>query len=306
MSSAFKVAVLLCTYNGQAYLERQLQTLMEQDCPYIDIYVSDDGSSDTTLAILQAAQSAWSKGRFEVLAGPRQGFAQNFMSLVLNPAITADFYAYADQDDCWFTDKISYAVQRIQHHQCPALYCARTQLVDEQENPLGFSPLFTRPPSFKNALVQSIGGGNTMLFNQAARHLLLQADVSNVPSHDWWTYMLISGCGGVVDYDSVARMAYRQHTHNLVGSNKGIKALLERCVLVLKGRYRDWSEHNNLLLSQVEGMLSPEARHTLQHFRAMRSSSVVRRVQGFFKSGVHRQTSVGNVFLLLAVLMGRA
>lgn len=306
MSSAFKVAVLLCTYNGQAYLEQQLETIAEQAFTNIDLYVSDDGSTDATLTILETFKLSWTKGCFEIFAGPQKGFAENFMSLILNPAIQADFYAYSDQDDCWFVEKISHAVRCIEHQQDAALYCSRTQLVDEQEHPLGFSPLFRKPPSFNNALVQSMGGGNTMLFNQAARKVLLQAKISAVPSHDWWTYILISGCGGFIHYDPVAWMAYRQHAHNIVGSNQGYKALLIRCVMVLNGRYRAWSVHNSVLLEKVKPLLSDTAQHTLVYFKMMRSPSLFKRVYGLFKAGVYRQSLLGNVFLFVAVIIGKA
>lgn len=306
MSTASTVAVLLCTYNGQAYLERQLQTIAEQDFTNIDMYVSDDGSTDATLSILEKAKLNWSKGRFEVFAGPQKGFAENFMSLVLNPSIQADFYAYSDQDDCWFPDKVSHAVNNIESQQIAALYCSRTQLVDEQESPLGFSPLFTKSPSFNNALVQSIGGGNTMLFNQAARNLLLQANISAVPSHDWWTYMLISGCGGLVKYDPVPRIAYRQHSSNIIGSNLGSRALLRRCVMVLNGNFREWSKCHSVFLEKVKYLLSDDAQDALLYFQGMRSASLFRRVYSLFKSGVYRQTVRGTFSLLVAVILGKA
>lgn len=306
MPADFKVAVLLCTYNGQAYLQRQLQAIAEQDYPYIDLYVSDDGSTDATLDILKAAQVCWTKGCFQVFAGPRKGFAENFMSLVLNPAVQAHYYAYSDQDDYWFADKISHAVQSIQDHKVAALYCSRTKLVDEQERLLGFSPLFKKQPSFRSALVQCIAGGNTMLFNDAARSVLLQAGVSDVPSHDWWTYLMISGCGGFVQYDPVSRIAYRQHSDNVLGSNQGFVALQRRLVLALQGNFRHWSERNSILLAGARHLLTSDAQEALMHFQNMRSSSLFRRIYSLFKAGVYRQSWRGNVSLFLAVILRKA
>ena len=54
----------------------------------------------------------------------------------------------------------------------PALYCGRTELVSDDGRSYGFSPLFTRPIAFRNAIIQSLGGGNTMVFNKAAKRLL--------------------------------------------------------------------------------------------------------------------------------------
>ena len=75
-------------------------------------------------------------------------------------------------------------------------------MLDAENNEFGFSPLFSKPPSFANAIVQNIGGGNTMVFNNALRALLREAgkDVS-VISHDWWSYIVAAGCGGKIFYD---------------------------------------------------------------------------------------------------------
>jgi hypothetical protein len=56
--------------------------------------------------------------------------------------------------------------------------------------------LFVFPPSFRNALVQSIAGGNTMVFNVALKRLIENAGPLDVPSHDWWVYILVTGSGG--------------------------------------------------------------------------------------------------------------
>ncbi|QWA09340.1 hypothetical protein GTU79_18300 [Sodalis ligni] len=58
-----------------------------------------------------------------------------------------------------------------------------------------FFSAFKRSPGFSNALVQSIGGGNTIFINRAAREIAVRAGLVDVVSHDWWLYILISGVG---------------------------------------------------------------------------------------------------------------
>ena len=117
------------------------------------------------------------------------------MSLLSDADIVGDFFACCDQDDVWWPDKLERALQwlhTVPEH-VPAVYFSRTRNVDASGNIIGCSPLFRRPPNFRNALVQSIGGGNTMVFNRAARELLVAAGPVDVASHDWWTYLLVSG-----------------------------------------------------------------------------------------------------------------
>ena len=66
---------------------------------------------------------------------------------------------------------------------------------------LGLSPFHGRPPGFRNALIQNIAGGHTMVMNRAAREILIDSGVRDAFLHDWWTYMIVSGAGGRVFYD---------------------------------------------------------------------------------------------------------
>ena len=169
-----KVAILLCTYHGQHYLAEQLDSFAAQSHSNWEVWASDDGSKDDTHAILEAYQQKWPDGRLSIHFGPAEGFAANFLSLTCKASIDADYYAYSDQDDIWEPNKLARAVEWLNTlpENIPALYCSRTRLVDSNNNEIGVSPLFAKPPSFANALMQNIGGGNTMVFNNAARNLL--------------------------------------------------------------------------------------------------------------------------------------
>ncbi len=155
--------------------------------------------------------------RLRIFQGLKNGFCQNFLSLICDSSIKADL---SDQDDIWHEDKLSRAVKVLSDisYETPALYCSRTKLVNERNIEIGLSPLFRCTPEFRNALVQNIGSGNTMVFNHAARRLMLEVGSGiNPVVHDWFLYMVISGCGGVVIYDLGPSLRYRQHAANLIG-----------------------------------------------------------------------------------------
>ncbi len=100
--------------------------------------------------------------------GPRDGFAENFRALISNPAIEADYFAFCDQDDLWEPNKLETALawMRTQDGSLPLLFCSTDATITESGTPIGMSPLFRRNPSFRNALVQSLAGGNTMVLNR--------------------------------------------------------------------------------------------------------------------------------------------
>ena len=118
------IAILLCTYNGSKYLREQLDSLIEQTHKNWILYVSDDGSSDDTLDILHHYQRTLGTRLF-IFEGPRQGFARNFISLIQNPLVDGDYFAFSDQDDIWLDDKLARSLAALQQSRSDVatMYC---------------------------------------------------------------------------------------------------------------------------------------------------------------------------------------
>lgn len=303
-----KVAILICTYQGQPFLAEQLDSFAAQSHANWEVWASDDGSVDDTHQILETYQLKWGKQRLSVHAGPAEGFVANFLSLTCNTNIVADYYAYSDQDDIWEADKLQRAVEWLRSvpAEMPALYCSRALLVDIDNAPIGLSPLFRRKPDFANSLVQSIGGGNTMVFNEAARALLCKAgqDVTTV-SHDCWVYMVVSGCGGQVFHDTVPTLRYRQHAGNLVGTNISWQARWSRGMRLWNGWFRSWNDRNVDALQRLRSDLTAENRRILDDFCAARKTWLLPRLWLFARSGIRRQSAAGNCALLIAAIFNK-
>ena len=299
------VAILLCTHNGGRFLAAQLDSLERQSHTAWRVLASDDGSHDDTLDVLKRYQIRWGAEKLDIRSGPQRGFVANFLSLACDPAVDAAYFCFCDQDDLWDAGKLarSLAWQRDQDAALPALYCGRTRLIDASGVTIGMSPLFARPVTFRNALVQSIAGGNTMMFNQAARRLLAEAgqDV-DVITHDWWLYMLVTGCGGVAHYDAQPALGYRQHEQNLVGSNAGWRARYARARRLLAGRFSDMNLRNIAALGRIEPRLDIESRRVLAEFVRARQSWLIPRILGVARSGVYHHTRLGTAGLVVATL----
>lgn len=300
------IAILLCTMQGQRFLREQLDSIVRQTQATWSIWASDDGSNDDTHMILQEYQAKLGESRLSMHNGPSEGFVANFLSLTCNASITADYYAYADQDDIWEPDKLARAAQWLQTvpSHVPALYCGRTRSVNANNQDIGLSPLYTRPPCFANAMVQSIAGGNTMMFNDAARKLLQLAGPNvKVVSHDWWVYMVVSGSGGRVFYDPQPTIRYRQHDNNLVGTNQGWSAGLVRLRMLFYGRFKKWNEINLAALQSICTLLTTENQHRLAEFSKARQIGSFARLAWLKRSGIHRQTLLGNIGLVAAAIL---
>lgn len=303
------VAILLCTYNGEEFLGAQLNSIARQSHPRWKVWASDDGSRDATRAILAQYRKEWGEAQLSVLDGPRKGFVANFLSLACNKDIAADYFAFADQDDLWERDKLERALTWLAGVPSgkPALYMSRTRLIDKSGADIGFAPLFTsRPPTFANAIVQNIGGGNTMVFNAAARDIIAAGtNDTGMVAHDWWSYMLITGAGGVAHYDTYPGVRYRQHGANVHGSNAGVLNRLWRALLVFGGRFKSWSDRNIRSLAPARDLLTPENQRIFDAFNAARSGSLPARLMALKRSGVHRQGFVDNIGLYVAAVFNR-
>lgn len=297
-------AVLVATYNGSEFLDAQFDSIRNQNVSDLKIFISDDGSMDSTHQIINNQSTLWRVDSFNVRNGPKTGFAENFMSLICASDINADYFAFADQDDIWETDKLSRAIKILEKlpSNTPVLYCSRSQLIDKAGRKIGFSPLFKKNPSFQNALVQCIAGGNTMLMNKAARNLIMQTKDTFGYSHDWWAYILVTGVGGTVFYDSHPTILYRQHSNNVYGRNNNWLGALHRIRLLFKGQLRHWNNLNCAALKNFSHLLTPENQQTLNTFSIARNQRLLPRMLGIWKSGIYRQTWLGNIGLFMAAL----
>lgn len=307
LPSDLKIAIALCTHNGGRYLGAQLQSIAAQSHRNWHLYISDDGSADDTLQIAGEFASRH-PGRVDVRQGPRFGATANFLSVVTDPAVEADAFAYADQDDVWDADKLERSARWLTSvpAETPALWGSRTRLIDETGQPLGYSPMFKRRPGFCNALVQNIAGGNTMAFNRAARDVLAAATPIgfDIVAHDWWTYKIVSGAGGCVHYDPQPSLSYRQHDSNLVGSNDGLQAKIKRLRMLFRGRLAEWNDVDVKALQARTELLTADNRLLLDQFQRLRSDSVTCRVRALSTGRFYRQTRRGQMGLWLAVTLG--
>ena len=303
-----RIAVLMGTKDGAAFIDEQLQSVLAQSHPLIDLWISDDGSVDDTIAIIETWKSRWPKGRVTLVEGPRQGFAPNFRSMILDRRIDADCYAFCDQDDIWEPDRLESAVRWMQAYDAkiPLMFCSRTATMTESGSLVGHSPLFRRSPSFRNALVQSIAGGNTILLNAAARDLLARASAqTEFVSHDWWAYLIVTAAGGIVRYDPRPLVRYRQHAANLVGANVSWRARISRLGRLFKGDFAGWTDRNLDGLAVNRDLLTEDAAACVDLFTKGRQGNLFQRLGGLRKSGVYRQTLAGTLGLYLAFILGR-
>lgn len=299
-----KVAILMGTFQGEKYILEQLESFRSQSHNNWVIFVSDDGSTDETIKEIERFATEY-KYNITIINGPQSGFVSNFLSLLSKENVKANYYSFSDQDDIWHHDKIERAVKWLatQPIDKPALYCSRTHIINEQGCDLGFSPHFKHEPSFKNALIQSIAGANTMLFNQAARDVITEAGIVDVISHDWWIYILITGVGGTVYYDSHPTLDYRQHVANLIGFESGFRKKFAKLSKIFDGQFRQWNARHINALEKNYHLLTVENKNKFEWFKKIHKSSLLVRAFYYFRLGLHRKNFIDDVAIFFLVLL---
>lgn len=300
------IVILLALYNGAGTLGEQLDSISRQTHKNWSLIISDDGSNDAWRPIFErfAAQHDT-----RCVKGPQKGSTQNFLNLISSAGPLVPYAALSDQDDVWLPPKLSRAmfVLKDVSPQTPALFVSPTVICDRQLKPLRRSKRFRQPPGFANALVQSIGGGNTMVLNRAALDLVQETAryTDGLQAHDWWIYQIVSGAGGVIKYDQMPLVLYRQHDTNQIGANDTLLGSAFRVKQLMQGRFQVWIADNLNALEKANHWLTPQSRQLLSDFKRMRSGALSTRVAVMRKIGLYRQTLRGQVALWIAVIFAK-
>lgn len=217
--------VLMSTYNGEKYIETQIESILNQKNVDVKLFVRDDGSNDTTIQILERYQK---EGKLCWYTGPNLKPAKSFMNLVQN-STDADYYAFSDQDDYWMPDKLAIAIEKLKpHNDVPALYYGKPLLVDQDLNEMKQSSRMVISTTMKQASIYSNATGCTMCFNRKMRDMINIYTAEFQIMHDNWIHKLCVSIGGYLFYDKQPTIMYRQHSNNVIGSRSTIFSRTKR------------------------------------------------------------------------------
>lgn len=214
--SNLRVSVLISTYNGEKYLEQQIESLLSQKNVEVDILVRDDGSTDGTLDILnryaEAKKLVWYQGTENL--GP----AKSFLELVQKSGLENEYYAFCDQDDVWLENKLEVAIHKIQNHaEEPALYYSEVERVGSNLEKIEKQFKKYHTETLGAAFVVAAAGGCTMVWNRKHMIELKKYNPNYVFMHDTWNLFVGLVMKSYIFYDYKSYILYRQHENNVLG-----------------------------------------------------------------------------------------
>lgn len=168
-----KVLVLMSTYNGEKYIEEQLNSLLSQTYKEIDILIRDDGSTDRTINLIEDYIDK-NKENITLIKGKNIGVVNSFFNLIDHVKNEYFYFAFCDQDDYWEKNKIEVAVNKLNElgNELPLMYCSNKKIVDSNLKLIKTFEKNMIIPNFGNAMVENIATGCTMLINSKLLDIL--------------------------------------------------------------------------------------------------------------------------------------
>lgn len=228
------VDILLATYNGEAYVEELVRSIIEQSYTEWRLLIRDDNSTDDTLNILKRLASEDQRIQMVKDDGVRLGVTANFLCLL--SYATAPYTMFCDQDDVWLPHKVERMMEAILScdNSIPQVVYANSYLWNKERGIIANKNTLTYPSTLQQMLFLNTGiQGASSIFNRAMREQL-QRPLASYAMYDH-TLLLAGICLGQVHYVHQSLMYYRQHDNNVTGHAPG--SMFKKILQLWKNRH---------------------------------------------------------------------
>lgn len=219
------IDILIATYNGEAYLREQIESILAQTVQEFRILARDDGSTDSTMVILDEYSKKTNKLSILDKKTDTRGAAKNFFCLM--DSSTSDYVMFSDQDDYWLPNKIEILLQRMVEleneygENCPILVYSDYQIVGDNLEHIFYNEIgnmvYNHHTELSRLLIQNYVTGCTMMVNRKLCQIASVNYSEQILMHDWWMALCASAMGKISFCDRVTTL-YRQHSSQVVGA----------------------------------------------------------------------------------------
>lgn len=300
-----KVTVIMSAYNGSKYIETQLDSIFRQKDVDVTCYVRNDGSTDNTLEVLNNFAPHIKHGSLIISDGDNVGWEKSFL-LGLKDAPEGDYYAFADQDDLWFDNKLINGIEMIEskgNSNIPMMYHCNKISTDENLRPLKHQVRRTpKPLNRKNAMIQEYAQGCSIILNSEARNLVLKHLPKEKIAHDFWCGLICYMFGDII-YDNRPHFYHISHGNNASGEGHTVGSWKGR----LRKFFSDSSVYYLPLPDLIEGyndMLTNDDKSFLKILLTYKHSFRAKS-QLLFSTHFIRDSIMGTLSLKMAILLNK-
>ncbi len=305
------IDVLLAVYNGERFLEEFLESLLRQSMHDFNLVVSDNRSTDNTLAILEQYRPRFTHG-ITILSPPPRTVpaARNFARVT--DAAEARYIMYADADDVWHLDKVAKTLAAMQTAEArhgsdaPILVHSDLAVVGRDLEPLdpsywsyqNIDPSRTR---LAKMLLRNCVTGCTMMINHALLDLVRPIPEAAI-MHDYWCALNASAFGHIVALGEPL-IDYRQHGANSLGASAwGPRFILDRLAGGgIRQSFAAKTAQASAFLARHGASLDPADRQRIEVFAGLLSIGFIGRRWQLVRHGLWEDGLVRNIGLLLAL-----
>lgn len=281
-----KISVVMCTYNGECYLEEQLNSILCQSYPICEIIITDDCSSDHTWDILLKYQRNYPNLLFCERNNRNLGYHMNFIRSLRKAS--GDFIAISDQDDIWHLDKLEVMANNIGDE---LLLISNSEIIDINRARIGklYEKLIIEDFSLAKLIWENRVYGHACIINRKVVDMIDSS--KELSSHDYTIALICSSLGSIVIIDKELQQ-WRRHTEattwqyrnvnkeykkKLSGTSKMILAVLS----LIKGNKSDIIKRGFL---KIEGILSSVSnkKGLIVHIEEIKKITILMSKQTFF------------------------
>ncbi len=207
------ISVCIATYNGEKFLKPQLESILSQLGTDDEVIISDDGSRDGTLALIES----FNDPRVHVYKNEGvHGFVGNFNNAFLH--VNGDYVFLSDQDDVWMPNKVKTVMKYLENG--VDLVTHNANLIDSDGQDLGsdyFSHLHNKTGFWAN-LWKTRFLGCCMCFNRKVLDKCMPMPLG-VAGHDYWIGMKALRHFNVKFVEDIL-LCYRRHGSNVSPSGE--------------------------------------------------------------------------------------
>ena len=214
-----RCSVCITTYNGEKFIRKQLMSILSQLSADDEIIVSDDSSTDNTLAVVQMIQDS------RIRVYPGNVFKSpifNFESCISKA--NGDIIFLSDQDDLWRSNKVTSVTAIFRDKPEVTLVASDARIINDKDDVIAdsfFSERFIFTPGVFNNIVRNHFIGCTLAFRKTMLEVLLPFP-RKLPMHDSWIG-IINQIFGAVHFIDSPLIDYRKHAGNYCsGSGTGL------------------------------------------------------------------------------------
>ncbi|WP_296876975.1 glycosyltransferase [Thomasclavelia sp.] len=264
-----KILIMMSTYNGEKYINKQVDSILNQKtCLAINLLIRDDGSTDNTPDILKEYASQYKN--IEIVLDRNIGCNRSFFKLI-QLAKDFDYYAFSDQDDIWLENKIQSAINEIDKldSNIPILYGSSSYIMKNEISTGKETRKKIRPINFYNTIIQNFLPGHSQVMNRAMIDILKQSKNINfdkIYMYDYWICNVAAIFGNII-FDNNSHTLYRMHDQNVLGyGNNKINWTINRLKKVRKGELTKQAIQINYFYEYYNDQLSNEQKDEIENF----------------------------------------